>query len=71
MDNIIKGLPWNKKLEILRAVKGWTQVEAAKRCNTHQKLYWSWEKGKTHPSKKSQAAIASAYDVEVEDIFQV
>ncbi|WP_096635795.1 helix-turn-helix transcriptional regulator [Clostridium cochlearium] len=72
---IIKGfnkkLPWNKKIEILRVANSWTQVEAAERCNTNQKIYWSWEKGKNYPRKKSQDSIARAYGVQVEDIFPV
>lgn len=71
MDNVINALAWNKKMEVLRTVKGWTQEEAADKCNTNQKMYWSWEKGINYPRKKSQTSIASAYKVKVEDIFPV
>lgn len=64
-------LPWNKKLEVLRIVNNWTQEDAAKKCNTNQKVYWSWENGKNYPRKRSQALIARAFEVEIHDIFPV
>ena len=44
MNELIAGLPWYKKIEILRIIKGWTQEEAAEKCFTKQKAYWTWEK---------------------------
>lgn len=71
IDNLIKNLPWYKKIEILRRANNWTQEEAAEKCSTNQKMYWSWEKGKNYPRKSSQLSIARAYKVKVEDIFPV
>lgn len=62
-------LPWNKKLEVLRAGKGWGQREAGKKCLTNSKNYWLWENGKSYPRLASRKAIADAYGVKMEDIF--
>lgn len=69
IEVIFKDLPWYKRIEVLRVVKGWNQKEAAKRCTTNQKVYWLWEKGKTYPRLISRKAIARAYGVSIEDIF--
>lgn len=37
MDISLKMLPWNKRIEMLRVLKGWTQKETAEKCNTNQK----------------------------------
>ncbi len=71
MLNELRVLSWNKKIEVLRVINNWTQEEAAKECNTNQKMYWNWEKGKNYPRKNSQISIASAFKVKVEDIFPV
>ena len=71
IQKLLNGLTWNKKIEILRIANNWTQEEAAKRCSTNQKMYWSWEKGKNYPRKSNQKLIAKAYKVKVEDIFSV
>ncbi|OBR96828.1 hypothetical protein CLRAG_03370 [Clostridium ragsdalei P11] len=67
----LTGLPWNKKLEVLRIVNNWTQEYAAQKCNTNQKVYWSWENGKNYPRKRSQQSIAKAFKVKIHDIFPV
>lgn len=71
MDEIFKKLNWNKKLEVFRTMKGWTQKEAAEKCNTNQKAYWSWEVGERYPRKNSRIAIASAFEVSEDEIFGV
>lgn len=69
MSEIFKELPWNKKLEVLRVIKEWTQREAAEKCNTTQKVYWAWESGEQYPRKNSRIAIAKAFEVTQEEIF--
>ena len=69
MGELLDKLSWNKKIEVLRVAKGWTQEEAANKCYTSAKTYWSWEKGVNYPIKISRKSIANAFDVEVEDIF--
>ena len=69
MGELLKDLSWHKRIEILRAIKGWTQVEAAKRCFTYQKAFWSWESGQVYPRRNSRRAIAQAFGVREEDIF--
>ncbi|WP_315115498.1 helix-turn-helix transcriptional regulator [uncultured Clostridium sp.] len=69
MKKLINDLPWNTKLKILRIAKGWTQSEAAKRCCTNQKMYWSWENGKSYPRMNSQVLISQVYDVKRMEIF--
>ena len=69
MNEVINNLPWNKKIEILRVLTGWSQSEAANECYTGQKAFWSWESGRVYPRKNSRRAIASAFGVKEEDIF--
>ncbi|BDR78908.1 transcriptional regulator [Clostridium tetani] len=71
ISKIISSLSWNKKIEVFRAINDWTQEEAARKCKTNQKMYWSWEKGKNYPRKDSQISIAKAYGVDVRDIFPI
>ena len=69
MDDILAGLPWNKIIEVLRTIKGWNQEEAAEKCFTVQKAFWSWEKGQVYPRKNSRRAIAQAFGVKESEIF--
>lgn len=69
ISTIMSNSAWNKKIEILRIAKGWSQEEAAEHCGTNQKQYWNWEKGKSFPRNNSQKAIANAFGVPVSEIF--
>lgn len=69
VENIFTKLAWYKKIQVLRVIEGWNQVEAASRCLTHQKVYWLWEKGRKYPRLASRKAIADAYGLKIEDIF--
>ncbi|GAA0733751.1 helix-turn-helix transcriptional regulator [Clostridium oceanicum] len=69
IEEKIIGLSWNKKLEILRRINGWSQDKAAKECKVTQKMYWSWENGKSYPSNHSRKAIAKTYHMMEDDIF--
>lgn len=71
MSDLIKNLTWNKKMEVLRTIKGWSQDEAAEKCFTGQRAYWGWETGKTYPRKNSRRAIAQAFGVKEEEIFNL
>ena len=64
-------LPWYKKMEVLRVVKGWGQRKAGEECFTNNKNYWLWEKGKSYPRGSSRKAIAKAYGLKIEYIFYV
>lgn len=70
MYDIIENLPWNKKMEVLRIANNWSQEEAARRCFTGQKNYWSWEKGVVYPRRNSRRAISQAFKVKENDIFR-
>lgn len=65
----LKELPWNIKLQVLRAIKGWSQYVTAEKCGTTQRSVWLWEQGRAYPVKNSRAAIARAFGVEEEEIF--
>lgn len=69
MSDILINLSWNKKIEVLRTIKGWSQEEAAEKCFTVQKAFWSWEKGQVYPRKNSRRAIANAFGVKEKEIF--
>lgn len=69
MDEILEKLPWYKKIQILRVINGWSQVEAAEKCFTVQKAYWTWECGQVYPRKNSRRAISQAFKIPEKDIF--
>lgn len=69
MNEIFKALSWNKKMEVLRVARGFTQTEMAEKCFTNQKTYWSWEKNERYPRAISRQAIAKALGVPVSEIF--
>lgn len=69
IDDLIRSLEWNKRLEVLRITNGWSQSKAAGECGTSQKVYWLWEKGLSFPRNNSRIAIARAFNVSVEEIF--
>lgn len=69
MTELFKNLPWNKKIEVLRTMKGWNQEETAEKCYTGQRAYWGWESGNTYPRKNSRRAIAQAFEISEEEIF--
>ena len=69
MSDLFNSLEWNKKIEVLRTMKGWTQEKAAEECFTGQKNYWQWEAGKVYPRKNSRIAIAKAFGVKENEIF--
>jgi len=68
LNKMFQELPWYRKLEVLRAIKGWSQDEAAEKCGTGQKTYWSWEKGIVNPRYNSKRAICMAFGVD-ESLF--
>lgn len=69
LNELFKKLPWNKKIQVLRIVKEWTQQEAAERCNTNQKNFWNWESGKSYPNKNSRLIISKVFEVDESEIF--
>jgi transcriptional regulator with XRE-family HTH domain len=71
IGKIVTGMPWNKKIEILRITRGWSQDEAAAKCNTGTKVYWLWENGKSYPRNNSRRSIAMAFEVPETDIFSI
>lgn len=69
MKTMLNGASWNKKIELLRIAKGWTQKEAAEKCGAAPKAYWEWEKGNRHPRLNNRRAIAKAFGVSEKEIF--
>lgn len=69
IGEMVENAPWNKKIAVLRILKGWTQEEAAEKCGTDQRIYWNWENGISYPRTISRRAIARAFGVPVEEIF--
>lgn len=61
--------PWYKRLEIIRIALDLSQYEAAQKCGTNQRTYWSWEKGINNPIKNSRKAISYAFSIPEEEIF--
>jgi transcriptional regulator with XRE-family HTH domain len=69
LNEMVTKAPWNKKIAVLQALKGWTQEEAAKECGTTQKVYWRWLKAICYPRSNSRRAIALAFGVSEQEIF--
>jgi len=67
----LDNMPWNLRMKLLRAQKGWSQKEAAEQCGTTQKGYWLWETGKVVPRKNSRTAIARAFGVTEAELFGI
>ena len=65
----MKALPWNKKMEVLRTINGWSQEETADRCFVKHKTYWAWEKGNTYPRKINRRTIAKVFNITETEIF--
>lgn len=66
---IVDELPWYKKLEILRTIKGWNQKEVAEKCGVQKKIYWNWENGKFIPVERNRKKIAKVFGVPENEIF--
>lgn len=58
------------RLPVLRAERGWTQAELAKRLDVSRQTIVSIEKGKYDPSLPLAFRIAEVFDGRIEDIFQ-
>jgi DNA-binding XRE family transcriptional regulator len=69
IKELVNSSVWHGKLKLLRTSKGWNQKEAAEKCFTHQKSYWSWESGKVYPRLVNRKALAKAHGLKVEQIF--
>jgi transcriptional regulator with XRE-family HTH domain len=69
-SNTIEKMPWNKKMVVARVLKGLTQKQAAEKIGTTQKMIWMWESGRSIPRKMSMKAIARAYEVNSEELFE-
>ena len=48
MVELFNNLSWNKKIEVLRTIKGWSQEKAAEKCYTGQRTYWAMGKWTMH-----------------------
>lgn len=70
LKNEVEKAPWNIKLIIARMLLSLTQKEAADKIGTSQKMVWAWETGKTIPQERSRKAIARAYSVNYEELFE-
>jgi ribosome-binding protein aMBF1 (putative translation factor) len=61
---------WHEKIRLLRSVHDWSIKEVAEKCITTEKCVWSWEAGRSVPSKRNKKIIASVLGVEEETIFE-
>ena len=59
----------NERIGYLRRYKNMNQCEMAEKCIATQKSVWSWESGKSVPSKENKKLIASALGFKKEMIF--
>jgi transcriptional regulator with XRE-family HTH domain len=69
INSLIQNMPWNERMEVLRAVKKWSQDVAAEHCGTTKKNYWLWASGRSYPRRNSRRAIAMAFGIPESEIF--
>lgn len=60
-----------KGVAILRAIRGMTQTELAKKSRVHTTTISYIESGRSHPRMKTLKAISKAMNVPVYKIFQL
>lgn len=70
LKNEIEKVPWNIKLLIARTLLGLSQEQAAEKIGTTQKVVWQWESGRSIPREVSRKAIARAYGVNYNELFE-
>jgi len=59
------------KIKVYRAINDWTQEELARQVSVTRKTINTIENGKFIPSAYLALKIAKAFDVPVEDVFQL
>ena len=59
----------NNRIRVLRAEKGWSQAELAKRVNVSRNSINAVENGRFDPSLPLAFRIADAFGLKVEDVF--
>ena len=59
-----------EKIRALREAAGWTQVELAERVGVSEKVVSKWECGETKPSAEVLPALADAFDVSIDALFE-
>lgn len=64
-------IPLVNKIKVYRAMKDWTQAELAARVDVTRKTINTIENRKFVPSAYLALKIARAFDVRVEDVFQI
>ena len=67
-EKLLKLKP-NERIGYLRIYRNMNQSEMAEKCIATQKTVWSWEHGKSIPSKENKKVIASVLGVKKEMIF--
>jgi putative transcriptional regulator len=63
--------PLLNKIKVLRAMNDWTQEELARRVNVTRKTINTVENGVFVPSAYLALKIAKAFNVPVEEVFQL
>jgi putative transcriptional regulator len=67
----MKKIPLDNKIKVYRAMKDWTQAELAKRVDVTRKTINTIENRKFIPSAYLALKIARAFEVSVEEVFQI
>lgn len=60
---------WYERIRLLRNVRDWSIKEVAEKCIATEKCVWSWEAGRSIPSKRNKKVIATVLGVKEETIF--
>jgi putative transcriptional regulator len=58
------------RIRVLRAERGWTQADLAKRLDVSRNSVNAIENGKYDPSLPLAFAIADVFELRIEEIFQ-
>jgi len=67
----MKKIPLDNNIKVYRAMKDWTQAELAERVDVTRKTINTIENRKFIPSAYLALKIARAFEISVEDVFQI
>lgn len=60
---------WYERIRLLRNMNKWSMKVLAEKCIITEKAIWSWESGRSIPSKRNKKIVAAVLGVKEEIIF--
>lgn len=60
---------WYERIRLLRNMNKWSMKVLAEKCIITEKAIWSWESGRSIPSKRNKKIVSAVLGVKEEIIF--